>query len=397
MNVLYIVNMNENNKKGLFNATHERIKRLKKHEEFDKNEVYSIQIYDSFVIKSIKRIIGKKPINKGSESFKHEDMYYKKIYIKRGIISSILSRINLDIFMLYSVIWKYRKEISQYDLLSVHWGYPNGLIALWIKKIFKIPYIITFHGSDIHTIPYKNKHIRRQILKVMSDAYTNIFVSNNLYIDAKKLGYKDENYIISYNGVDIDKFYLMSDKEINNIKKLNELDGAIIGFVGSLNYVKRADKFIDIFKEIESKYNKKITFLVIGDGPYMEQLKSSSNNLNIVFMGNVETNKIVEYMNIMDIMILPSRNEGLPCVILEANACGTLVVASDNGGISEAIGDSELLVSEGKQFEARFANKVLCKLEEGYNQEKLIKKVKNNFNWDLIIEDEVNLYKHIYN
>jgi len=80
-------------------------------------------------------------------------------------------------------------------------------------------------------------------------------------------------------------------------------------------------------------------------------------------------------MNAMDVMILPSRNEGFGAVIIEAQACGVPVVGSSNGGIPEAIGDGGIVVEEGENFEKRFAEAVINFLENpidsNYIREKL--------------------------
>ena len=57
-------------------------------------------------------------------------------------------------------------------------------------------------------------------------------------------------------------------------------------------------------------------------------------------------------------MILPSRNEGLGCVLLEAQACGIPVIGSGNGGIPEAILDKDCIVEDDEQFEEKFAQKI---------------------------------------
>ncbi|MDN5345742.1 MAG: teichuronic acid biosynthesis glycosyltransferase TuaC [Petrotoga sp.] len=79
--------------------------------------------------------------------------------------------------------------------------------------------------------------------------------------------------------------------------------------------------------------------------------------LDVVFAGRVPQVEVAKYMNAMDVMVLPSRNEGFGAVVIEAQACGTCVVGSSNGGIPEAIGFEEYVVKEGKNFEERFAKK----------------------------------------
>jgi len=97
----------------------------------------------------------------------------------------------------------------------------------------------------------------------------------------------------------------------------------------------------------------------------------------------------------MDVMILPSRNEGFPTVVNEAQACGTCVVGSSNGGIPEAIGFPEYVVQEGENFEERFAKKVVEVLVHGYDANKLIEKSKG-FTWKDIVAQEIEVYRNCF-
>ena len=237
-------------------------------------------------------------------------------------------------------------------------------------------------------------------MDILNDSYKNIFVSKKLYESSKFIGYNNKNYIISKNGVNLDKFYKLDDYKKSKIKDNLNLKKIVIGFTGNLNKVKRADKLVDIFLNIKNILNTDdISFIVVGDGEFKSKIKEDGidNNLDIHITGNVFVDDVRNYMNIMDIMILPSKKEGFGCVILEANACGVPVVATNVGGIPEAIEDDNMLVDDGDDFEIRFSNKVCEVLNSKYDSYDLISRVKDNFTWEVVAKDEISTYKGAIN
>jgi len=100
------------------------------------------------------------------------------------------------------------------------------------------------------------------------------------------------------------------------------------------------------------------------------------------------------YMNAMDVMILPSRNEGFGAVIIEAQACGVPVVGSSNGGIPEAIGDGGIVIEEGEDFEKRFAEAVVEMLKNPIEREYLRERALG-FSWENIVKREVAVYEEV--
>jgi glycosyltransferase involved in cell wall biosynthesis len=116
--------------------------------------------------------------------------------------------------------------------------------------------------------------------------------------------------------------------------------------------------------------------------------------LNIIFTGRLPQKDVAKYMSAMDVMVLPSRNEGWPCVVLEAQTCGTCVVGSSNGGIPEAIGFDEYVVKEGENFEERFVRKVIDVLKSSYDRNKLIQRAKE-FTWEEIVRREISILNKV--
>lgn len=103
-NVLFIVNMDPNNKTGLFNATHQRIKAIKPHlSEFD---IYCLKYYDSFFLSVLKKLFKKETNQKEEMFFDYEGIRYKNLYIKNGILRKILFAIGIDLpsFLKYMIV-----------------------------------------------------------------------------------------------------------------------------------------------------------------------------------------------------------------------------------------------------------------------------------------------------
>ncbi len=91
---------------------------------------------------------------------------------------------------------------------------------------------------------------------------------------------------------------------------------------------------------------KKISkFLIIGDGQLNNEIKSiiKSSKLenNIELIGWINHDEIPSYLNKLKLLVLPSSTEGLPNIVLEAMACGTPVLATPVGSVSNVIKDGE--------------------------------------------------------
>ncbi|MGF9964008.1 glycosyltransferase [Bacillus rhizoplanae] len=393
-NILFIVNMEEENKGGLFTATHQRIKSVSEH--LDKFQVYSLRYYDGIIIRVIKKILKKKVYYKEKTEFKYDGITYKYLYIRTSLFQKMFPNISLTLFFIFYVL-THRKELKEFNLVSAHWGHPQGYFAYGIYKLLSIPYSLTLHGSDIHTIPYKNEILKRLTLKSLTNSRHNFFVSRSLWNSASKLGYRKSNYSVLYNGVNISTFSPLDECIKKEWKDKLGLRGKVVGFIGSLIEIKRADKLGSIFNYIRSEFNQEVSFLIVGDGELRGKIKKECDDYGLLvdFVGTVSPPEIPNYVNAMDILILPSRQEGFGSVIIEANSCGTLAVGSSNGGIPEAIGNSNYVVSEGEEFERRFADRVTEFLKAGYDKQALVNRIHEEFSLESIGVIEAGIYEDI--
>jgi len=157
-----------------------------------------------------------------------------------------------------------------------------------------------------------------------------IGTSNQLVQTYIKEQYGDVLTKCIYNGVAIPK-KTKSYENINRVKK--------IGFIGRLNEQKGLDIFIPLLKQVDTQVKNPYEFIVIGEGEergYLEKMVADLNlHEKIKFMG-AKSDIYKEILN-FDVLVLPSRKEGLPLVLLESMACGVPVIANNVGAISEVV------------------------------------------------------------
>jgi glycosyltransferase involved in cell wall biosynthesis len=121
----------------------------------------------------------------------------------------------------------------------------------------------------------------------------------------------------------------------------------IVGYVAAFTLAKGVASLVRAAKIVVKK-NPDVKFIFLGDWqrshpPFLGPLlrKTIEGEANIVFLGSVPHHRVARYMNEMRLLVLPSYTEGTPKVILEAMACGTLVLAAPVGCIPEILANGE--------------------------------------------------------
>lgn len=143
---------------------------------------------------------------------------------------------------------------------------------------------------------------------------------------------KANDYILINNGIEVDKFVYKNKvrKEIRDELQCNE-NTVLLGHVG--RFVKQKNHFflINVFEKY-IKLNSNSKLLLIGVGPYFHQIKALVKEKNledkVVFLG--EKNNVNDYLQAMDLFLLPSLYEGLPISGVEAQASGLKCLFSNS-------------------------------------------------------------------
>ncbi len=155
-----------------------------------------------------------------------------------------------------------------------------------------------------------------------------------------------------FSGVELDKWKELPPGEKWNLKKDLGIphDSPLVGTVGRLVPVKGPEIFLKAARLVLTAHPS-ARFIFTGDGPLREHLKRNSRRMrlekNILFLG--WRDDAARILSLYDIFVLPSLNEGMGRVLVEAMALGKPIVASQAGGIPDLVihGKNGLLVPAG--------------------------------------------------
>lgn len=214
-------------------------------------------------------------------------------------------------------------NLGNYDIVHVHGSNASIGMELLLAKLSNIKFRI----AHSHNTTSTNMKINNLMKPIFNHTYTSGFACCDL---AGKWLFDDKKFTIIPNGVEIEKFKFS--KKIREIQR-NQLhinNKFVVGHVGRFNYQKNHIFILKVFKEL-IKYRPNVVLLLIGNGPNFEKVKRDIYKYkledNIILFG--ETNKVQELYMAMDCFLFPSRFEGFPVTLLEAQISGLPAVISD--------------------------------------------------------------------
>lgn len=361
-------------RKGLFNAVHERVRHLLKTGECT-IDAYCIHSWDT----AFSRRIRHNPEVPHEESVTIDDIAYRILWYDFSIIDHVTTEILHRRPLLFNRFMDRNVGLLKgYDAVLAH-SFTGGLFAMEALRRFGVPYFVTWHGSDIHTHPWRNPLVLNYTRRIMEAASYNFFVSEALMNASDRLCVNVPKSVL-YNGV-APGFYPFKSREER--KK-------VVAFVGSLVAVKNVGALQPIFHEVRRMYEGPLEFWVVGDGKLRHKVEPAlmaDDSIKVVMWGNLPASDMPAMMNDIDVLVLPSHNEGLPLVCAEAIRCGACAIGADVGGVAEVIG-KDYVVPHGDGFVASMASKVVSVLENG-----CVQTVPAHLDWTVTAEREMSFIK----
>lgn len=270
-------------------------------------------------------------------------------------------------------------DIGKFDLIHCHFIVPTGLLAMWLKKKYKIKYIITAHGSDV--LGHNNtrfgvlyKLIKPEWIRIlkMADAIT---APSQYLVKKIKESCPTIQCIHIPNGINVDEYHHgKKGKSIITLARLQESKG-IQDLIEACSEIDLGDWKINI----------------LGDGPYKKSLENLIIKKNLqekIFLrGHIIGAEKVRYLSEAGIFFSGSRFESFALSVLEASISKCWILASD-------IEPHRILV--GSEHIYSTIEELKRKLVLAINMEPHCTEYGNEkYDWKIVFEKYKSLYKLI--
>ena len=295
------------------------------------------------------------------------------------------------------------------DIIHAHQPFVLGKAGLLYSRKHDIPFVLTYHTQYemyTHYIPLPQNLVkyfcRRSIRNVLDRTTCITTPSPSIAEMLESYGLKTRIEVIP-NAVNLDEYHDVSDNQLDDIKRLYELEGKrVVLYVGRIAPEKNLIFLIDSFKRVYEKISNAM-LMIVGDGPQLSELKRYVSNIGfdsrIIFTGNVEYKKIPAYYMVSDIFAITSTTEVKPLVILEALAAGLPIVAVYAPGAKDTLTDD----SDGiltKESLDEYSNALIKLLTDDLLYQRLSKgavKTSVLYSADHISDCFISLYKELSN
>ncbi|QSX40439.1 glycosyltransferase family 4 protein [Shewanella cyperi] len=231
---------------------------------------------------------------------------------------------------------------GNYDLLHSHWILPQGFTGVLAAKLFRVPHVITVHGSDAFALKGRIMEIFKAFTLNNADLVTVNSHATRRQVQTISRALPEPQLIPM--GISISSIDPQVQAELRNRYRIAE--GPLLIFVGRLVKQKGAEDMLRALAALKYK-GINASLMVVGDGPEYDALRLLATTLAVAerthFTGWIAPNSVANYMAAADIFVGPSRQtadgatEAQGLTFIEAMHAGTPVIATAVGGITDLV------------------------------------------------------------
>lgn len=262
-------------------------------------------------------------------------------YREKGYFDEEIKKLGGEIYYLPSFrVYNYfaykkacRRFFEEHNYFAAVHGHMTSTAAIYLPEAKRagIPLTIAHArsaGVDKGLKGIVTKILRRKLYKKCD----RMFACSDLAAEAVfgRKRYEDNCVTIIPNAVDTKEFQQNEEIRTKIRREYGIEEKFVIGHVGRFHYAKNHEFLLDIFSEVIKKKDNAVLML-LGDGPLKEETEQKARQLGIadkvIFLGN--RTPVAPFYQAFDFFLFPSRFEGLPGTVVEAQAAGITCLISD--------------------------------------------------------------------
>jgi teichuronic acid biosynthesis glycosyltransferase TuaC len=297
----------------------------------------------------------------------------------------------------HRVMRRLRRKGLEFDLVDVHWTYPDIVAAFVLARKDSAKFVVTVRG---HEALYLNENTvrRRLVAYFLRKAAAVITLSAQLRDQVIQLGVAPERVSVVLNGVDLSQFSLQDRQKCRRQLGLSASARILIS-VGRLTEGKGHQDLIGAVAQLGR--NKDVLLYIIGGVNPEDDFRDVLLNLiadlrltNIHLVAKVPHEQLSLWYGAADVFCLASKSEGCPNVVLEALACGTPVVATDVGSVSDVVESGENGFLVGPQHARSLPLALADALVHSWDRQAIAARM-NQWGWAQCAERVYSLYRSV--
>lgn len=286
---------------------------------------------------------------------------------------------------------------NKFDLSHSFFTVPCGFLSLLFKWQYGIPYIISLRGADVPGFSGRFSllyYFLTPIIKIIwKKAEKVVACSTGLKELAQKTN-PIQNMEVIPNGINTELF------KPDAVRRPG--DKFIVTQGGTRLTERKGIKYLIKAIHIISSHYPRIYLKIIGEGDEKESLENQCRELGIdsrvEFLGKIPNQKLPVYYQEASLFILPSLNEGMSNAMLEALASGLPIIATNTGGASELVRESQngflIKMKNASDIADKIMiflkNKDLCRIY-GENS----RKIAESMSWEKVADKYYEAYKKV--